>query len=67
MIIPNGVKIRTNTKHLHIHCSASGLNQAPAILAFTDDRIMLQEIQFGRPCFSGSILGFVEATRHDQV
>lgn len=66
-IFLEGGKVPTSSKHLHVHCAASGLNQAPALPIFAGDRILLQEIRFGRTCFNGSIAGFIEATRQDQA
>jgi hypothetical protein len=57
--------IPTNPDHLHVHCAAYGLNPAPSVPMFTDDRITLQPIRTGLIPFNAALVGFVEATRHD--
>jgi hypothetical protein len=59
--------IPTSARHLHVHCAAAGLNPAPAIPIFTEDRITLQPIRVGLIPFNAALVGFVEATRHDAV
>jgi hypothetical protein len=57
--------IPTSSDHLHVHCAAYGLNPAPSVPMFTDDRITLQPIRTGLIPFNAALVGFVEATRHD--
>src|ERR1700730_8365414 len=51
--------------HVHVHCAARGLNPAPAIPLFTEDRITLQSIRTGLLPFNAAMTGFLEATRDD--
>ncbi|MBZ5538639.1 MAG: hypothetical protein LAO31_22050 [Acidobacteriia bacterium] len=57
--------IRTSLDHLHVHCAAAGLNPAPSVPMFTEDRITLQPIRSGLIPFNAALVGFVEATRRD--
>jgi hypothetical protein len=53
--------------HLHIHCSAPGLPQRPALPIFDGDRITLQGVRLGLPPFAAAMIAFVEAHRDDDV
>jgi hypothetical protein len=55
--------VRTTAGQLHVHCAASGHNQAPGIPLFTDHRITVQQIRAGVFAFSNAFTGYVEATR----
>ncbi len=57
--------IPTTSRHLHVHCAAPGLNLAPGIPIFTEDRITPQPIRTGLIPFNAALVGFVEATRTD--
>ncbi len=50
---------------LVIHCAASGLRYPPMVPLWEPDRIRLQTIRAGFPCFGAALAGFVEATRDD--
>jgi hypothetical protein len=50
---------------LVIHCAASGLRYPPMVPLWQPDRIRLQTIRAGFPCFGAALAGFVEATRDD--
>jgi hypothetical protein len=50
---------------LVVHCAASGLQYPPLVPVFGEDRIRLQTIRAGFPCFCAALAGFVEATRDD--
>lgn len=58
-------RVATSPDELHVHCAAPGLNPAPAVPMFTDDRITLQPIRSGLIPFNAALVGFVEATRAD--
>jgi len=58
-------KIPTSPRHLHVHCAACGLNPAPEVPMFTEDRITLQPIRPGLIPFNAALVGFVEASRGD--
>jgi hypothetical protein len=55
--------VPTNSARLHVHCAAIGLNRAPAVPMFAEDRITLQPIRTGLIPFNAALVGFIEATR----
>lgn len=50
---------------LVIHCAASGLSYPRLVPIWGPDRIRLQTIRAGFPCFCAALAGYVEATRDD--
>lgn len=50
---------------LIVHCAASGLRYPPMVPIWQPDRIRLQTIRAGFPCFCAALAGYVEATRDD--
>jgi len=50
---------------LVVHCAASGLRYPPLVPLWGRDRIRLQTIRVGFPCFCAALAGYVEATRDD--
>jgi hypothetical protein len=50
---------------LVVHCAASGLQYPPLVPLWAPDRIRLQTIRVGFPCFCAALAGYVEATRDD--
>ena len=50
---------------LVVHCAASGLQYPPMVPVWSPDKIRLQTIRVGFPCFCAALAGFVEATRDD--
>ncbi len=50
---------------LVVHCAASGLQYPPLVPLFGPDKIRLQTIRAGFPCFCAALAGYVEATRDD--
>jgi len=64
-IVLDDGSIPTSPDHLHVHCAAYGLNPAPTVPMFADDRITLQPIRTGLIPFNAALVGFVEATRHE--
>jgi hypothetical protein len=50
---------------LVVHCAASGLRYPPLVPIWGQDRIRLQTIRAGFPCFCAALAGYVEATRDD--
>jgi hypothetical protein len=50
---------------LVVHCAASGLQYPPLVPIWGPDRIRLQTIRTGFPCFCAALAGYVEATRDD--
>lgn len=50
---------------LVVHCAASGLQYPPLVPVWGPDKIRLQTIRAGFPCFNAALAGYVEATRDD--
>jgi hypothetical protein len=50
---------------LLVHCAASGLQYPPLVPVWGPDKIRLQTIRVGFPCFCAALTGYVEATRDD--
>lgn len=50
---------------LVVHCAAAGLQHPPMVPIWQPDRIRLQTIRAGFPCFCAALAGYVEATRDD--
>jgi hypothetical protein len=50
---------------LVVHCAASGLQYPPLVPVWEPDKIRLQTIRAGFPCFCAALAGYVEATRDD--
>ena len=50
---------------LVVHCAASGLPSPPPVPLWGADRIRLQTIRSGFPCYCAALAGYVEATRDD--
>lgn len=50
---------------LVVHCAAPGLQYPPPVPIWERDRIRLQTIRVGFPCFCAALAGYVEATRED--
>ena len=48
-----------------VHCAASGLQYPPLVPIWGQDKIRLQTIRSGFPCFNAALAGYVEATRDD--
>ncbi len=52
-------------RSLIVHCAASGLRYPPLVPIWGPDKIRLQTIRAGFPCFCAALAGYVEATRDD--
>jgi hypothetical protein len=50
---------------LVVHCAADGLKYPPLVPVWQPEAITLQAIRAGFPCFGAALVGYVEATRHD--
>jgi hypothetical protein len=50
---------------LVVHCAASGLQYPPLVPLWAADKIRIQTIRAGFPCFNAALAGYVEATRDD--
>jgi hypothetical protein len=52
---------------LVVNCAASGLRYPEPVPVWGPDRIRLQTIRVGFPCFCAALAGYVEATRTDDA
>jgi NAD(P)-binding Rossmann-like domain len=59
--------IPTGSGQVHIDCSAAGLRLAPARPVFAAGRITLQQIRTCQPAFNAALIGYIEASRHDDT
>ena len=59
--------IPTDTKQVHVDCSAAGLTVAPARPIFEPGRITLQQIRNCQPTFNAALIAFVDAARNDDA
>jgi hypothetical protein len=50
---------------LVVNCAADGLKMAPLVPIWRPQRITLQPVRAGFPCFGAALAGYVEATRDD--
>ena len=50
---------------LVVHCAASGLQYPPVVPIWGADKIRIQTVRAGFPCFNAALIGYVEATRDD--
>jgi hypothetical protein len=50
---------------LVVHCAASGLQYPPLVPLWGPDKVRIQTIRAGFPCFNAALAGYVEATRDD--
>jgi hypothetical protein len=64
-IVLDGGTIPTSPRHLHVHCAAQGLADAPKRPIFAAHRLTLQSIRIGLLPFAAALIAFVEATRDD--
>jgi hypothetical protein len=59
--------IPTDGGQVHVDCSAAGLRLSPGRPIFADGRITLQQIRACQPAFNAALVGYVEASRHDDA
>jgi hypothetical protein len=64
MVLDDG-SVRLEPGALVVHCAASGLQYPPLVPIWGPDKIRLQTIRVGFPCFCAALAGYVEATRDD--
>jgi len=50
---------------LVVHCAGDGLPNRPRVPIWRPDAVTLQPVRSGFPCFGAALVGYVEATRHD--
>ena len=64
-IVLDGGSVPLPPGALVVHCAASGLQYPPLVPIWAADKIRLQTIRVGFPCFCAALAGYVEATRDD--
>lgn len=64
MVLDTGV-VPLAADAIVVHCAASGLQNPPMVPIWGPDRIRLQTIRAGFPCFCAALAGYVEACRDD--
>ena len=64
-IVLDGGVVPLAPDSLIVHCAASGLQYPPLVPVWGPDKIRLQTIRAGFPCFCAALAGYVEATRDD--
>jgi hypothetical protein len=64
-IVLDGGTVPLPPGSLVVHCAASGLQYPPLVPLWEPDKIRLQTIRVGFPCFCAALAGYVEATRDD--
>ena len=64
-IVLDDGSVRLAPDSLVVHCAASGLQYPPLVPLWGPDKIRLQTIRVGFPCFCAALAGYVEATRDD--
>jgi len=64
-IVLDGGTVPIEAGSLVVHCAASGLQYPPVVPIWGRDRIRVQTIRAGFPCFNAALAGYVEATRDD--
>jgi hypothetical protein len=50
-----------------VHCAASGLQYPPLVPIWGNNAITIQPVRAGFPCLGAALIGYVEATREDDV
>jgi hypothetical protein len=64
MVLERG-HVRLASDAVVVHCAAPGLTYPPLVPIWKRDRIRLQTVRAGFPCFCAALAGYVEATRDD--
>ena len=64
-IVLDGGAVPLPPDPLIVHCAASGLQYPAMVPIWGPDKIRLQTIRAGFPCFNAALAGYVEATRDD--
>jgi hypothetical protein len=64
-IVLDGGRVPLAPGSVVVHCAASGLRYPPLVPLWSPDRIRIQTIRAGFPCYCAALAGYVEATRDD--
>jgi hypothetical protein len=59
--------IPTDTRQVHVDCTAFGLRMRPARPIFESDRITIQQVRTCQPTFNAALIGYVEAARENDA
>lgn len=59
--------VRVPSDALIVHCAAEGLKYPGLRPIWTPEAITPQPVRVGFPCFGAALVGYVEATRHDDA
>lgn len=59
-------KVATNTRTLHVDCSADGLERRPMLPVFNGNKITLQSVRTCQQVFSAAFIGHIEASYADE-
>lgn len=62
-----GGPVPSRRGELYVDCTAAGLSRNPPRPIFEADRITVQTVRIGLTPFNAAMLGFIEATRHDDA
>ncbi len=62
-----GAVVSLPSNALVVHCAASGLQYPPMVPIWGQDKVRVQTSRAGFPCFNAALVGFVEATRDDDL
>jgi hypothetical protein len=65
-IILDQGKVATNTRTLHVDCSADGLQRRPIQAVFEGNKITLQSVRTCQQVFSAAFIGHIEANYADE-
>lgn len=65
LVLDGGTAV-TGLGSVVVHCASAGLRHAP-LVPIWGEKIRLQPIRAGFPCFGAALAGFVEATRSDDA
>jgi hypothetical protein len=65
-LVLDGGTVVTGRGSVVVHCASAGLRHAP-LVPIWGEKITLQPIRAGFPCFGAALAGFVEATRSDDA
>lgn len=57
--------IPTDSRQVHVDCTADGLHVGAARPIFAGDRITLQQVRTCQPTYNAALVGFVEAVKGD--
>lgn len=60
-------ELATDSRQIHVDCSAAGVSSNPEVPIFGPHRITLQGLVGGFTTFSSALIGFVEAVRSDDA